>query len=101
VQQLLLAGGDSADLRRAGVGWLVVELGTPGDMGSAAEIFGHLPVAYRGHDLVLYRVGGATAGASTGRRATVVIAHLAWLAMLIAGAVGLATQARRHPRALR
>ncbi len=96
VQQLLLAGGDSADLRRAGVGWLVVELGTPGDMGSAAETFGRLPVAYRGRDLVLYRVGGATAGASTSRRTTVVIAHLAWLAMLIAGAVGATVTSRRQ-----
>jgi hypothetical protein len=96
VQQLLLTGGDSVDLHRAGVGWLVVELGTPGDMGSAAEIFGRLPVAYRGRDLVLYRAGGATAGASTGRRTTVVIAHLAWLAMLIAGAVGATVTSRRQ-----
>jgi hypothetical protein len=96
VQQLLLAGGDSADLRRAGVGWLVVELGTPGDMGSAAETFGHLPVAHRGHDLVLYRVGGATAGASTGQRATVVIAHLVWLAMLLGGAIGAAATGWRR-----
>jgi hypothetical protein len=96
VQQLLLAGGDPVDLRRAGVGWLVVELGTAGDMGLAAETFGRLPVAYRGRDLVLYRVGGATAGASTGRRTTVVIAHLAWLAMLIAGAVGATVTSRRQ-----
>jgi hypothetical protein len=96
VQQLLLAGGDPVDLRRAGVGWLVVELGTAGDMGSAAETFGRLPVAYRGRDLVLYRVGGATAGASTGRRTTVVIAHVAWLAMLIGGAVGATVTSRRQ-----
>lgn len=94
VQQLMLAGGGADELRRAGVGWLVVELGTPGDMGSAAETFDRLPVAYRGRDMVLYRVGGATAGASTGRRTTVIIAHLAWLAMLIAGAVGAALAAR-------
>jgi hypothetical protein len=96
MQQLLLTGGDAVDLHRAGVGWLVVELGTPGDMGSAAEIFGRLPVAYRGRNLVLYRAGGATAGASTGRRATVVIAHLAWLAMLIAGGVGATVTSRRQ-----
>jgi hypothetical protein len=45
---------------------------------------------------VLYRAGGATAGASTGRRTTVVIAHLAWLAMLIAGAVGATVTSRRQ-----
>src|SRR5271155_1815926 len=96
VLQLLLGGGDPVDLRRAGVGWLVVELGTAGDMGSAAETFDRLPVAYRGRDLVLYRLGGATAGASTGRRTTVLIAHLAWLAMLIAGAVGATATSRRQ-----
>jgi hypothetical protein len=96
VQQLLLAGGDPVDLRQAGVGWLVVELGTPGDMGLAAETFVRLPVAYRGRDLVLYRVGGATKDASTGRRTTVVIAHLAWLAMLIGGAVGATVTSRRQ-----
>ena len=96
VQQLLLASGDPADLRRAGVGWLVVELGTPGEMGSAAETFDRLPVVYRGQDLVLYRVGGMRAGASTGRRAIVIIAHLAWLAMLIAGATGAALAGRRQ-----
>jgi hypothetical protein len=90
VQQLLLAGGDPADLRKAGVGWLVVESGTPGDIGSAAETFGRLPVAYRGRDLMLYRVGGTTVSASADRRLLVVIAHLAWLQMLIAAGIGMA-----------
>jgi hypothetical protein len=44
---------------------------------------------------MLYRVGGDTVGASTGRRAAVIIAHLAWLAMLIGGAVGSAVAGRR------
>jgi hypothetical protein len=90
VQRLLLAGADPHALRRAGVGWLVVELGTPGDMGSAAMTFERLPVAYRGRDLVLYRVGGHTAGASAGRRAAAVVAHLAWLGMLVGAALGMA-----------
>ena len=88
VQRLLLAGADPDQLRAAGVGWLVVELGTPGDMSTATETLERLPVAYRGRDLMLYRVGGDTPGASTGRRASVIAAHLAWLAMLIGGAVG-------------
>jgi hypothetical protein len=90
VQQLLLDGGDPADLRRAGVGWLVVELGTPGDMGSAAETFSRLPVTYRGRDLMLYRVGGTAVTPSADRRLLAVIAHLAWLQMLIGGAIGMA-----------
>jgi hypothetical protein len=88
VQRLLLAGGDPDALRRAGVGWLVVEAGTPGDMGLAARTFARLPVAYRGHHLVLYRVGGSAAGAPADRRRLAVIAHLLWLAMLIGGAIG-------------
>ena len=101
VQRLLLAGSDPDQIRAAGVGWLVVELGTPGDMSTAADTLARLPVAYRGHDLMLYRVGGNTAGASTSRRAMVVVAHLVWLAMLLGGAVGLAVEARRRPRVLR
>ncbi len=101
VQQLLLAGADPDQIRAAGVGWLVVELGTPGDMSTATDTLARLPVAYRGRDLMLYRVGGTTAGASTSRRAVVVVAHLAWLAMLLGGAVGLAVEARRRRRVLR
>jgi hypothetical protein len=97
VQRLLLAGTDPDTLRRAGVGWLVVEWGTPGDMGLAARTLERLPVAYRGRDLTLYRVGGDTAGVSAGRRLTAVIAHLAWLELLIGGAVGMAVAFQRQP----
>jgi hypothetical protein len=90
VQRLLLAGTDPAALRRAGVGWLVVEAGTPGDMGLAARTLELLPATYRGRDLVLYRVGGQAAVVSADRRLLVLIAHLAWLAMLIGGGVGMA-----------
>ena len=96
VQRLLLAGADPQAVRRAGVGWLVVELGTPGDMGSAAKTFERLPVAYRGRYLMLYRVGGDTAGASPRRRVAAVVAHLAWLAMLVGAAVGMAVAAARR-----
>ncbi len=96
VQRLLLAGADPGQLRAAGVGWLVVEMGTPGDMSTAAETPARLPVVYRGRDLMLYRVGGNTAGASAVRRAVVVAAHLVWLAMLLGGAVGSAITGRRR-----
>ncbi|HEY1842858.1 MAG TPA: hypothetical protein VGG53_22050 [Mycobacterium sp.] len=98
VQQLLLAGADPRELRWAGVGWLVVESGTPGDIGLAAETFDRLPIAYRGRELLLYRVGGRTAGASNSRRAAVIVAHLAWLAMLIGAAVGGVLSGRRRRR---
>ncbi len=103
VQRLLLAGADPQALRRAGVGWLVVEVGTPGDMGLAARTFERLPVAYRGQDLMLYRVGGAAGGVSADRRLLAMIAHLVWLATLIGGAIGTMVanwrqRARRQPR---
>jgi hypothetical protein len=94
VQRLLLAGADPNTIRRAGVGWLVIEAGTPGDMGSSARTFERLPVTFRGRDLMLYRVGGETAGAPANRRLLAVIAHLAWLAMLIGGAIGMTISRR-------
>jgi hypothetical protein len=96
VQRLLLAGADPGALRRAGVAWLVVEAGSPGDVGLAAKTFRRLPVTYRGHDLTLHRVGGTAVGAPASRRMLSVIAHLVWLEMLVAGAVGMAVAGCRQ-----
>jgi hypothetical protein len=90
VQRLLLSGADPTAVRRAGVRWLVVESGTPGEMGLAAETLERVPVSYRGRDLTLYRGGGVGAGVSADRWLLAVIAHLVWLEMLIGGAVGMA-----------
>jgi hypothetical protein len=95
-QRLLLKGPEPQQLRRVGVSWLVVELGTPGDMGRSARTLDRLPITYRGHDLALYRVGGATAGASATHRRIAVAAHLAWLAMLVGAAVGMAVTGLRR-----
>jgi hypothetical protein len=88
VQRLLLDGANPAALVSAGVGWIVVESGTPGEMGSAGKTLAELPVAYRDDGITLYRVGGNAPGASPGRRAALIAAHLVWLAVLVAGAVG-------------
>ncbi|UXA07500.1 hypothetical protein KXD96_05055 [Mycobacterium sp. SMC-2] len=88
VQQLLLAGPDPAALAPAGVGWLVVESDTAGDMGSSARTLAALTPAYRDDDIALYRIGGDTAGVSAGARTATLIAHLAWLAALMAGGAG-------------
>ena len=98
VQRLLLTGADPASLARAGTGWVVVESGTGGETGSAARTLDGLPVAYHDHDLTLYRVGGDRPGASAGRRALMVAAHLVWLAVLAAGAAGMAVGAVRSGR---
>lgn len=99
VQRLLLAGADPAALARSGIGWVVLESGTPGETGSAASTLDKLPVVYRDDALTLYRVGGDKPGASQDRRAVMVSAHLVWLAVLVAGAAGMSVTAvrRRYP----
>jgi hypothetical protein len=104
LQQLLLAGADRDTLARAGIGWVVLESGTAGGTGSAA--LGRLPVAFQDADLTVYRIGGASPGASANRRAVMMAAHLVWLAMLATAAGGLAGRTmwatwrtRQHRRA--
>ena len=105
VQRLLLSGADPAALQRAGIGWVVVESGTPGTTGSAGDTLRQLPEVYRDGDLALYRVGGSTASAPAAERFVVIAAHLLWIGMLFAGgavaAVGSASAAaaaRRRQR---
>ncbi|OBH93162.1 hypothetical protein A5678_05830 [Mycobacterium sp. E2733] len=98
VQQLLLAGPDPAALAGAGVGWLVVESATAGDMGASARTLDALTPVYRDDDLALYRIGGHTAAVSAAARTATLIAHLAWLAALMVGGAGAAVTAwRRRP----
>ena len=88
VQDLLLAGSDPSALAPAGVAWLVVESDTAGDMGMAARTLDGLTPTYRDHELALYRIGGESAGTPPAGLEATVIAHLAWLAMLIVGGLG-------------
>jgi len=96
IQDLLLAGPDPSALAPAGVGWLVVESDRAGEMGAAARTLDALTPVYRDDELALYRIGGDTAGASAGRRRVTVIAHLAWLALLVMGAGGVVFTAVRR-----
>jgi hypothetical protein len=99
VERMLLAGTDLTALQAAGVTWLVVESGTAGERGAAARTVRALPTAYRDADLTLYRVGGTAGRAAAGAHRAAVIAHLAWLAMLTAGAIGMAFSAWRRSHA--
>lgn len=87
VQQRLLAGAGRAELDHAGVGWVVIE-SSGGSRGSEAVLA--LPVAYRDEDLTLYRVGGDHPGPSG--RGVMITAHVLWLALLAAGALGSAAR---------
>jgi hypothetical protein len=99
VQELLRSGPDPSALAPAGVGWLVVESDSAGDMGSAARTLDALTPVFRDEELTLYRIGGQRAGVPSDRRRATVIAHLTWLAMLIVGASGaLVAGVRRRVR---
>ena len=90
VQELLLAGAPADRLAAAGAGWVVAQLGSRGEMGDAAKTLATLPVVYRDGEIVVYRVGGQSPGATGGQRRAAVAAHLVWLAVLIVGAAGMA-----------
>ncbi|QKT08757.1 hypothetical protein HUN08_17275 [Gordonia sp. X0973] len=103
VQRALEQGAGPADLAAEGVGWLLVEEPsrnrTPTGFVSATPVFA-------GDYLTLYRVPNPVieAGASSARRAIVLVAHLVWLIALV-GAVGLVVSrcvaSRRAPRLTR
>lgn len=96
VQELVLSGPDPSALAAAGVAWLVVESDSAGDMGSAGRTLGALAPVYRDHELALYRIGGRTAAVAAGRRSLTVIAHLAWLTLLLGGGAGAVIGAWRR-----
>jgi hypothetical protein len=89
VQRLLESGADPAELRRAGVGWLVVQHGTPGTMGDAQRTLQRLSPAYADADISVYRIGGVSPVAPQAKRAAVLIAHLVWAAMVLGGAAAM------------
>ncbi|MCW1959982.1 MAG: hypothetical protein KIH64_015835 [Mycobacterium sp.] len=87
VQKLLESGAAPEAVARAGVGWLLVERGTPGTMGSADRTLQRLTPVYSDPDIALYRIGGTSQIAA--HRIPVIAAHLVWAITLAAGAVGL------------
>ena len=98
VQALLLAGADPAGIADAGIGWILVESGSGGEIGSARKTLDQLPVAYSDADLTLYRVDGTAPGAKASHRAALIGAHLVWLGLLVFGAVGVLVRMFRQLR---
>jgi hypothetical protein len=66
-----------------GVGWVLIERETPGQLGKATATLDGLEQVFADNDLELYRVPGDVAAqeASTGARTAVIAAHLAWILM--------------------
>ena len=85
IERLVQSGAGVDELAAAGVGWVVVEGGGESRLS--------LPVAYADDDVAVYRVGGDRPAAS--HRGIMIAAHLAWLAALLAGAVGMIAARRR------
>lgn len=96
VQELLLTGPEPSALAAAGVGWLVVESDGAGGLGAAARTLGALAPVYRDDAIALYRIGGRSAAVSADRRTATMIAHLAWLAVLMLGGAGAGIGAWRR-----
>lgn len=90
VQRRLLAGDDPSTL---GIGWLVVERGTPGPSIDTSA----LNAAYSDESIAVYRVGGTESVGAQENRIAVLAAHLLWAGLLIGAAVVLATQGVPRP----
>ncbi len=98
VQRLLEAGSDPATLARAGVGWLVVQRGTPGDLGGADRVLRQLSPSYTDPDIALYRIGGSSSAAPQDKRMLSIAAHLVWAVLLLGSGAALAGSALRRGR---
>lgn len=95
VQQLLEAGADPGVLADAGVGWVVVQRGTPGSLGSADQTLRALTPAYADADIATYPVGGVSPVASQSKRIAMIFAHLVWAGLLLGAATTIAAKSLR------
>ncbi|MFE3001981.1 hypothetical protein ACFXG4_44280 [Nocardia sp. NPDC059246] len=87
VENLLLQGGSANRLAELGVGWVLIEGGTPGPMGESKTTLAQLNPVYADQDVQLYRVPGDIAAhdASAANRRLSGAAHLLWAALLASG----------------
>jgi hypothetical protein len=98
------AADDPRALAEVGIGWVLVERGTPGR--PVPREVTELPVVVAGQDLELYRVPGAVDGPapSPGRVTAVVVAHVCALGTVVGAVLSLTTLPstvtlrRRSPR---
>ncbi len=97
IEELLEKGGAPEDLAARGVGWVLVEHGTPGEPGDT-HLLDALEPAFTDEHLTLYRVPGDVAPQdySSTHRATLVAAHLLWALLLAGGALGCVVGAVRR-----
>ncbi len=101
VEAVLLAGGAPRDLAALGIRWVIDQPSAPGERGAARALLARLPIVVAGPDVVLHEVPGPITPVAYDDRAytAVLVAHVAWLALLAAGAVLLASSVARSRRA--
>ncbi|MFD6352630.1 hypothetical protein [Nocardia tengchongensis] len=103
VENLLLHGGSVQDLGGLGVGWVLVEGGTPGPLGESKTVLAQLTPVYADRDVQLFRVPGQIAvhDATAGSRRVAGAAHLLWAALLLGGFLTAASCSVRAGSVLR
>lgn len=84
VEQILLAGGSPTELHDLGVGWILVERTSPGEVGDSAVTLSQLRTVFEDDELALYAVPGEISTTPTNNIA-VGAAHLVWIALLVGG----------------
>lgn len=84
VEQILLAGGSPTELHDLGVGWILVERTSPGEVGDSAVTLSQLRTVFEDDELALYAVPGEISTTPINNIA-VGAAHLVWIALLVGG----------------
>jgi hypothetical protein len=87
---------DDAALRGLGIGWVLVERGTPGPRLPALD---RAQRVHAGEDLELYRLAGPVAAVPSPRTAPVLLADLTALGLLLGVSAAFPIMARRRLRA--
>ena len=103
VVEALEAGGESAELGRLGVGWVVVERHAAGSGTAPAapeRLTGSAARVYDGEDLTAYRIDAARAYPSPGTGAWIAagVALGVWLSCLLAGLAAAVVRLADRPR---
>ena len=84
VENLLLAGGEAAELAQLGVGWVLVERDSPGPVGESATTLAQLNRVFDSDELRLYRVPDVAPRPAPQHRALLIGAHILWALLLMA-----------------
>ncbi|NKY37650.1 hypothetical protein HGA13_31970 [Nocardia speluncae] len=84
VENLLLAGGEAAELAQLGVGWVLVERDSPGPVGESATTLAQLNRVFDSDELRLYQVPDVAPRPAPQHRALLIGAHNLWALLLMA-----------------